>query len=62
MNKEIVKKFFPKMVSRFEKGLCTICKKKINPDLEFQDELSRKEYNISGMCQDCQDKTFNNKL
>ena len=24
----------------------------------FADELSRKEYGISGMCQTCQDKTF----
>ncbi len=25
---------------------------------EFRDELSRLEYNMSGMCQACQDKTF----
>ncbi len=24
----------------------------------FRDELSRKEYRISGMCQTCQDKVF----
>tara|TARA_R100000008_G_scaffold26216_1_gene14299 strand:- start:823 stop:1041 length:219 start_codon:yes stop_codon:yes gene_type:complete len=24
----------------------------------FRDDLSRKEYTISGMCQDCQDKVF----
>lgn len=24
----------------------------------FKDELSKKEYSISGMCQRCQDKTF----
>ncbi len=26
---------------------------------EFRDDLSRKEYTISGMCQNCQDTTFN---
>jgi hypothetical protein len=25
---------------------------------EFRDELSRKEYTISGLCQKCQDKVF----
>lgn len=25
---------------------------------KFKDDLSRKEYTISGMCQKCQDKTF----
>lgn len=25
---------------------------------EFRDDLSRREYQISGMCQSCQDKTF----
>lgn len=25
----------------------------------FRDELSRKEYSISGLCQKCQDKFFN---
>ena len=28
-------------------------------NLEFRDELSRKEYGISGMCQCCQDSVFN---
>ena len=25
---------------------------------EFKDELSKKEYSISGLCQECQDKVF----
>lgn len=57
MNKEIVKQFFPEMVDNFEKGLCSICGEKIQ-DNEFKDNLSKKEYKISGMCQKCQDKTF----
>ena len=35
--------------------LCVMCGGDAN---YFADELSRKEYGISGMCQECQDKTF----
>jgi len=28
------------------------------PATEFRDELSKKEYTISGLCQECQDKVF----
>lgn len=28
------------------------------PATEFDDELSRKEYSISGLCQKCQNKVF----
>lgn len=58
MNKEIVKKVFPKMVEDCQNGICPICKQKINPN-EFRDELSAKEYNISGLCNKCQSKIFN---
>lgn len=34
---------------------CVSCHK---PAVRFKDELSRKEYAISGMCQACQDKVF----
>jgi uncharacterized CHY-type Zn-finger protein len=36
-------------------GVCVICGQ---PATEFKDELSKKEYSISGMCQQCQDETF----
>lgn len=35
---------------------CNICGKEII--LPFRDRLSEREYQISGMCQDCQDVTF----
>ena len=38
-----------------KQNICSWCGK---PAMEFRDTLSRKEYNISGFCQDCQDKTF----
>lgn len=38
-----------------EKKSCAWCREKIKG---FKDELSKKEYSISGLCQKCQDKTF----
>jgi hypothetical protein len=37
------------------KGICTWCKR---PIIGFRDELSAREYQISGFCQTCQDETF----
>ena len=34
---------------------CTICRK---PATDFRDDLSRKEYTLSGFCQACQDDFF----
>lgn len=39
-----------------ERGICTWCKKPIITP--FRNEISKREYNISGFCQDCQDSTF----
>ena len=35
--------------------ICTWCKKSLTP---FRDKLSAREYEISGLCQTCQDETF----
>lgn len=40
-------------VKTIEGDECAICD---SPNLNFKDEPSKKEYAISGMCQDCQDK------
>lgn len=37
------------------KSICTWCKK---PVTNFRDPLSAREYEISGLCQVCQDETF----
>ncbi|WP_298751950.1 hypothetical protein [uncultured Arcobacter sp.] len=37
---------------------CRTCNKKVNTQTDFKDKLSLKEYSISGMCQECQDKIF----
>ena len=44
-----------KAVERVDAGLCPTCDEEVGP---FRDDLSRKEYGISGMCQDCQDMHF----
>jgi|WetSurMetagenome_2_1015567.scaffolds.fasta_scaffold567277_1 hypothetical protein len=36
-------------------SICTVCKKPLTP---FRDSLSRREYEISGLCQECQDSVF----
>lgn len=38
-------------------GKCPTCRKKIL-STEFKDELSVREFCISGMCQECQDEVF----
>jgi hypothetical protein len=37
-------------------GLPIGCGKTVDPNKEFKNELSRREYGISGLCQSCQDK------
>lgn len=49
--------FLTKEKNRIERGLCPTCEKKVKEE-EFKDELSKKEYSINGMCQECQDNTF----
>lgn len=58
MNKQIMKSAgFGKAVEDVANGLCPFCQSKINSK-EFRDDLSLKEFHISGLCQNCQDKTF----
>jgi len=59
MNKDIMRRMgFGKQVDAVEEGNCPLCGKAIHPNTEFKDESSRREYDISGLCQACQDKTF----
>lgn len=59
MNKEILKAAgFEKEVKMVGQGCCPICNCLIDKE-GFRDELSEKEFKISGLCQKCQDKVFN---
>lgn len=57
MNKDIIGKIFPEAINKIEAGLCPTCGKPIKIE-EFVDELSVKEFEISGMCMACQRKAF----
>jgi len=45
-------------VDKFEKGVCVFCSSEKTKPEDFRDELSRKDYGITGLCQACQDKTY----
>jgi hypothetical protein len=55
--KEIAYSLYPDMVKSAEAGKCPICDELITPD--FTDEQSKKEWELSGICQDCQNAVFN---
>lgn len=71
MNKEIVKKIFAKLplgttkenlfgelpIELIENHQCPICTTTIDFQT-FRNDISRIEYTISGLCQQCQDKIF----
>jgi predicted restriction endonuclease len=58
MNKKILRQAgFSKEVEAVENNRCPICGAEIDPN-DFRDELSKKEYGISGLCQGCQDDIF----
>lgn len=58
MNKNLmIHAGFKKEVEAVEAGKCPFCGEKVDQD-SFRDELSKKEFKISGLCQKCQDETF----
>lgn len=58
MNKDIMRQAgFSTEIDRVEKGLCPMCEKVVDQE-DFRNTLSRKEFEMSGMCQKCQDLTF----
>jgi hypothetical protein len=55
---EVLKRMgYTKQSERIQQDLCPSCGKFINPS-DFKDDLSRREFRLSGMCQKCQDETF----
>lgn len=43
------------IVEKIENDICVLCHKPVG---DFKDEVSRREYRISGLCQKCQDDFF----
>ena len=59
MNEELMKLAgFEKEVNLVKQGKCPICESIIQLE-DFRNEISRKEFLISGFCQKCQDEIFN---
>ena len=70
MNEDIMRQAgLGHMVDLVKRGQCPTCQRKISAKDEngdskypsgtpFRDELSAKEFKISGMCQKCQDEAF----
>jgi len=56
LNKPIFQ-IFPEFAKVIQKDQCPFCDKNIT-ESDFRDELSKREFSISGLCQDCQDKAF----
>ena len=52
---DAIERIFPGTAEAINENRCPICGKPIG---EFRDKLSIKEYEVSGMCQKCQDDTF----
>lgn len=50
-------KILPGAAEEIKNNKCPFCNQTID-QTEFRDELSRKEYSISGLCQRCQDEVF----
>lgn len=48
---------FTEECQRIRSGCCPICNKPVDP-FNFKDQISRDEFQISGMCQECQDLIF----
>jgi hypothetical protein len=59
MNKNIIGKFpaFQSAVNEVLEGVCPFCHKPVNVN-GFRDEISEREFKISGLCQKCQDSFF----
>ena len=48
---------FPEFTEAKEIGICPFCKNDIVMDT-FRDDVSKREYKISGLCQKCQDEIW----
>jgi hypothetical protein len=64
MNKDILRQAgLGKFVDLVENGQCPTCEKRITQEMaDKMSYVSKKELEISGMCQECQDGEFNEEF
>jgi len=48
---------FPVEAAKRAQGICPFCDRLVTVG-EFRDSIGRREFNISGLCQKCQDEVF----
>ena len=58
MDRAIMESLFPEQTRLAEQGYCPMCAVSM-AGKSFKDALSFREFQISGMCQVCQDEVFN---
>ena len=56
LNKPVFK-IYPNKKKLVLEGKCATCGKEIKEE-DFRNQISKREYSISGTCQECQDKVF----
>jgi len=54
-SKKMVAQLFPENIERIRNGICVACRNEIE---DFRNAINEKEYEISGLCLDCQNKVF----
>ena len=57
MNKSIMDVLFPGAFEKAAKGICPSCNKEVS-EKDFRNKISKREFKISGLCQECQDLSF----
>jgi hypothetical protein len=56
--KDAIEDMFPGTAKAIAEHKCPSCKADIDPQ-SFRDQMSRREFGISGLCQVCQDSIWN---
>ena len=61
MNKSVMRQLgYNKELDLIDKGYCPFCNRQVNVT-KFKNVISKREFKISGLCQQCQDETFKEK-
>lgn len=55
--KKFIEALFPGTTSKIENKICPMCNLKVNEE-DFKEEINKREFTISGLCQDCQNQIF----